>query len=86
MAALGGITPVRSAVLGVTFAAIKPKNLLLTLAAAGAISETGIPLAQELVVLGVFTVVATLGIAARYSCHSPWATAPTPCCRAGARG
>ena len=64
MAALGGITPVRSAVLGVTFAAIKPKNLLLTLAAAGAISETGIPLAQELVVLGVFTVVATLGIAA----------------------
>ena len=51
MSALATFTPVKCLGLGVTFSSVKPKNLVLTIAAATAISESGIPVAQEAVEL-----------------------------------
>jgi len=64
MSALESVTALKSGTLGFTLAAIKPKNLLLTLAAAGVISDAGLERGAELVVLAVFVVVASLGILA----------------------
>jgi Sap-like sulfolipid-1-addressing protein len=40
---------------------VNPKNLLLTVAAAAAIAQTGISTGSELVALAVFVVIGTLG-------------------------
>jgi threonine/homoserine/homoserine lactone efflux protein len=47
--------------MGVLLSAINPKNLLLTVAAASAIAQTGIDTGQEAVALALFIVIGTLG-------------------------
>ena len=46
---------------GALLSGVNPKNLLLTVGAAAAIAQTGIPAGQQAVALGVFIVVGTLG-------------------------
>jgi threonine/homoserine/homoserine lactone efflux protein len=47
--------------MGALLSGINPKNLLLTLAAASAIAQTGIDTGQQAVALAVFVVIGTLG-------------------------
>jgi threonine/homoserine/homoserine lactone efflux protein len=54
-------TPTRSVALGFALSAANPKNLVLTIGAAAAIAQTGIPAGDELICLAVFALVATLG-------------------------
>jgi threonine/homoserine/homoserine lactone efflux protein len=54
-------TPGRSAAIGVALSAINPKNLLLTVAAAAAIAQTGASTLSQAVALAVFVAIGTLG-------------------------
>jgi threonine/homoserine/homoserine lactone efflux protein len=54
----------RLAAPGVALSAINPKNLLLTVAGAAAIAQTGISAGEQAVSLLVFTVIASIGVAA----------------------
>jgi hypothetical protein len=47
--------------MAVLLSGINPKNLLLTLAAASAIAQTGIDAGEQAVALAVFVIVGTLG-------------------------
>ncbi len=49
---------------GAVLAAANPKNLLLAVAAAAAIAQTGIPGGEQAVAYGVFALIGTLGVAA----------------------
>ena len=62
MAALATFTPAKSAGLGLLLAAVKPKNPLLTVAAAAAIAAAGLPIGQEALTLLVFVAVASVGV------------------------
>jgi len=64
MRALESVTPVRAAVTGLVLSALNPKNIALALAAAAAIVDVHLPAGQMAVVWAVFTVVASLGVAA----------------------
>ncbi len=64
MSSLTTFSPIKAFGIGATFAAIKPKNLVLTLAAATVISDAGMTVGKEALALGAFVVVATLGVAA----------------------
>jgi threonine/homoserine/homoserine lactone efflux protein len=64
MGALDGFTPVKAAGAGVALSALNPKNLLLTVAGAAAIAQTGISTRQEVASLVVFVVIASIGVAA----------------------
>ena len=57
-------TPTRSAAMGVALSAVNPKNLLLTVGAAAAISQTGAGAGSQAVALIVFILIATLGVGA----------------------
>ncbi len=57
-------TPPKALGTGALLSGLNPKNLLLTVAAAAAIAETGIPTGQEFVALAVFVAIGTLGVAA----------------------
>ncbi|HEY9412316.1 MAG TPA: GAP family protein [Jiangellaceae bacterium] len=63
MAALDTFTAPKSAGTAILLSAVNPKNLVLTLGAAAAIVETGIPAGEEFVALAVFVLVGALGIA-----------------------
>lgn len=63
MTALDTFTAPKSAGMAVLLSAVNPKNLVLTLGAAAAIVETGIPAGEEFVALAVFVLVGALGIA-----------------------
>ncbi len=63
MGAIDAFTARKALALGVVFSGVKPKNLLLTIGAATLIAETGISAGQQAVALGVFVVVASVGIA-----------------------
>ena len=47
--------------MGVALSAVNPKNLLLTVAAASAIAQTGVDAGSQAVALAVFIVIGTLG-------------------------
>ncbi len=64
MATIDSFTPPKALAMGVLLSGINPKNLLLTVAAAAAISATGISAGQEAIALAVFIVVGTLGVGA----------------------
>ncbi len=64
MSALATFTPMKAFGLGWTFAAIKPKNLVLTLAAATTISESGMALGSEVASLAAYVILASIGVAA----------------------
>ena len=63
MAAVDQFTPGRSGAIGLALAAINPKNLTLTLAATASIASAGLGTSESFVVLGVFVIIATLGVA-----------------------
>jgi threonine/homoserine/homoserine lactone efflux protein len=54
-------TASKSIGLGALLSGVNPKNLLLTVGAAAAIAQTGIPAGEQAVALAVFVVVGTLG-------------------------
>jgi len=66
MGRLATATPRGSLALGAGLAAGNPKNIALTLAAAAAIVEEGLPLTTEGIALLVFVAFATLGVAIPY--------------------
>jgi threonine/homoserine/homoserine lactone efflux protein len=63
MRSLDHVTPVRAAGLGVALSALNPKNLLLTVAGAAAIAQTGIDAAEQAIAYAVFVLVASAGVA-----------------------
>ena len=64
MRALDDFTPPKAAGAGVALTAANPKNLLLAVAAAAAIAQTGIPAGEQAVAYAVFALVGTAGVAA----------------------
>lgn len=56
-----GLTPARAVTLAVGLAAVKPKNLLLTIGAAVAIAETGVEAGEQAGALAIFVLLGTLG-------------------------
>jgi threonine/homoserine/homoserine lactone efflux protein len=61
MQTIDSFTASRSIGFGALLSGVNPKNLLLTVGAAAAIAQTGIPAGEQAVALAVFIVVATLG-------------------------
>lgn len=64
MQKIDGFAPGRALALAVALAAINPKNLLLTVGAATTIAHAGLEHGEQAVALGVFILVASLGIGA----------------------
>lgn len=64
MSALDAFTPVKAAGMAVLLSAINPKNLLFIVGGAAAVAATGIPTGDQVVAWAVFTVIASIGVAA----------------------
>ena len=64
MKTIDSFAPGRALALAFALAAINPKNLLLTVGAAAAIAQTGLETGEQAVALGVFALIATLGVGA----------------------
>lgn len=64
MASLQSADVRKSATLGAVLAGGNPKNLLLTVAAAGAVAEFGLPISTELLVMLGYVVLASVAVAA----------------------
>jgi hypothetical protein len=64
MTSLGGMPPVRVLGLGISFAAIKPKNLVLGAAAAAAIAEAALTPGLSIALLLMFALLASASVAA----------------------
>lgn len=63
MGALDGFTPPKAAGAGIVLSAVNPKNLLLIVAGAAAIAQTGIGAGEQAVALMVFVLIASIGVA-----------------------
>ena len=63
MSRLDEFTPGRAFAVAIALSAINPKNLLLVIAGASAIAQTGISTGQQAGALAVFVAVATVGVA-----------------------
>ena len=61
MQAIDTFRPGKAFGMGVLLSAVNPKNLLLTVAAASAIAQTGVDTGSQAVALAVFIVIGTLG-------------------------
>lgn len=64
MGALDAFTPVKAGGAAIVLSALNPKNLLLIVAGMAAIAQNGIPGGEQAVALVVFTLVASIGVAA----------------------
>jgi threonine/homoserine/homoserine lactone efflux protein len=64
MGALDQFTPLKAGGAGVVLSALNPKNLLLAVAGATAIAQTGIPAGQQALSYLIFVVIASIGVAA----------------------
>ncbi|BAL88277.1 hypothetical protein AMIS_30570 [Actinoplanes missouriensis 431] len=64
MNAIDGFGALKSFGVAAALSAVNPKNLLLAVAGATAIAQTGIPGGQQAAAYGIFMVVGTLGVAA----------------------
>lgn len=64
MGALDEFTPPKAGGAGVVLSALNPKNLLLIVAGAAAVAQTGISTGEQTVAWLVFTLVASIGVAA----------------------
>jgi threonine/homoserine/homoserine lactone efflux protein len=64
MGALDAFTPVKAGLAGVVLSALNPKNLLLAIAGAAAIAQTGISTGQQVGSWIVFVAIASIGVAA----------------------
>ena len=62
--ALDTFSPVKAAGAGVVLSALNPKNLLLAVAGAAAIAQTGLSLGQQVMAYVVFVLMATTGVGA----------------------
>jgi threonine/homoserine/homoserine lactone efflux protein len=63
MQALHTFTPIKAAGTGAALSALNPKNLLLAVAGAATIAQTGIDAGEQAIAYAVFVVVATIGVA-----------------------
>jgi hypothetical protein len=63
MGAIDAFTPVKAVGAGAVLAGANPKNLVLAVAAAAGIAQTGIPGGQQAGAYAVFAVVGTIGVA-----------------------
>jgi threonine/homoserine/homoserine lactone efflux protein len=61
MQSIDELSPAQALGMGTLLSGVNPKNLLLTLAAASAIAQTGIDAGEQAVALAVFVVIGTLG-------------------------
>lgn len=61
MKTIDTFTTPRALAMGVALSAVNPKNLVLVVAAAAAIAQTGIPGGDQAVALAVFVVIGTVG-------------------------
>jgi threonine/homoserine/homoserine lactone efflux protein len=64
MGALDAITPIKAGAAGVVLSALNPKNLLLIIAGAAAVAQTGISTGSQVGAWVVFVVIASIGVAA----------------------
>ncbi|HET6510325.1 MAG TPA: GAP family protein [Baekduia sp.] len=64
MSALDTFTPARSLAVAAALAAVNPKNLLLIVAGAAAVAQTGASSGDQVVAWVVFTIVASIGVGA----------------------
>ena len=64
MGAIDSFTPVKSLGAGALLSGANPKNLLIAVAAAAAIAQTGIPGDEQALAYAVFALVGTIGVAA----------------------
>jgi threonine/homoserine/homoserine lactone efflux protein len=64
MGALDGFTPVKSAGAGIALSVVNPKNLLLIVGGAAAVAQTDASGTDQTVAWIVFTIVASIGVAA----------------------
>jgi threonine/homoserine/homoserine lactone efflux protein len=62
MEALDQCSPLKAAGAGVALSALNPKNLLLAVAGAAAIAQTGISTGQQITAYAVFVLIATIGV------------------------
>ena len=62
MRALDAFSPVKAAGAGVVMSSINPKNLLLAVAGAAAIAQTGIDSGEQAIAYAVFVAIATVGV------------------------
>ena len=63
MGAIDAFTPVKSLGAGAVLAGANPKNLLLSVGAAAAIAQTGIPGGEQAIAFVVFAIIGTIGVA-----------------------
>ena len=63
MSSVDSFTPGKSFVLGVALSAVNPKNLALTIAAAGSIARAGLSSEDSAVAAAVFVIIASLSVA-----------------------
>ena len=64
MGAVDQFGPGKAAVAGVALSAANPKNLVLAIAGATAIAQTAIPGSEQALAYAIFTLIATIGVAA----------------------
>jgi hypothetical protein len=64
MNAVEGFTPVKSAGLGVVVSVVNPKNLILIIGGATAVSQTDISGGDQAIAWAIFILIATIGLAA----------------------
>lgn len=64
MGALDQFTPIKAGGAGVVLSALNPKNLLLAIAGAAAIAQTGISTGQQIASYVIFIAIASIGVAA----------------------
>jgi threonine/homoserine/homoserine lactone efflux protein len=64
MSSVEGFTPVKSAGLGVVVSVVNPKNLILIVGGAAAISQTDVSGSDQVIVWAIFILIATIGVAA----------------------
>ncbi len=61
MRGIDRFTPGRSLAIGAALSGVNPKNLLLTVGAATAVAQAGLPAGEQAVAMGVFVLIGTLG-------------------------
>jgi hypothetical protein len=64
MGAIDALSPIKAAGAGVALAVVNPKNLILVVGGAAAIAQTEVAGSSQAVALVLFTVIATIGVAA----------------------
>ncbi len=64
MGAIEGFSPPKALAAGAVLAGANPKNLLLAIAAAASIAQTGIPGGEQAVAYAIFALVGTIGVGA----------------------